>query len=58
LKTDRLLSYISMVFQDVYLFDDSIINNIKFGNKEATKEEVIAAAKAAQCHEFIDKLPD
>jgi ABC-type multidrug transport system fused ATPase/permease subunit len=47
-----------MVFQDVYLFDDSIINNIKFGNKEATKEEVIAAAKAAQCHEFIDKLPD
>jgi ATP-binding cassette subfamily B protein len=58
LKTDRLLSYISMVFQDVYLFNDSIINNIKFGNKGATKEEVIAAAKAAQCHEFIDKLPD
>ena len=58
LKTDRLLSYISMVFQDVYLFNDSIINNIKFGNKDATKEEVIAAAKAAQCHEFIEKLPD
>jgi len=57
LKTDRLLSYISMVFQDVYLFNDSIINNIKFGNKEATKEEVIAAATAAQCHEFIEKLP-
>jgi ATP-binding cassette subfamily B protein len=58
LKTDRLLSYISMVFQDVYLFNDSIINNIKFGNKDATKEEVIAAATAAQCHEFIEKLPD
>lgn len=58
LKTDRLLSYISMVFQEVYLFNDSIINNIKFGNKDATKEEVIASAKAAQCHEFIEKLPD
>jgi len=58
LKTERLLSYISMVFQDVYLFNDSIINNIKFGNKDATEEEVIAAAKAAQCHEFIKKLPD
>ena len=57
LKTDRLLSYISMVFQEVYLFNDSIINNIKFGNKDATKEEVIAAAMAAQCHEFIEKLP-
>ena len=57
LKTDRLLSYISMVFQDVYLFNDSIINNIKFGNRDATKEEVIAAATAAQCHEFIEKLP-
>jgi len=57
-KTDTLLSYISMVFQEVYLFNDSIINNIKFGNKDATKEEVIAAARAAQCHEFIEKLPD
>ena len=58
LKTDRLLSYIAMVFQDVYLFNDSIINNIKFGNKDATEEEVIAAAKAAHCHEFIERLPD
>ncbi len=47
-----------MVFQEVYLFNDSIINNIKFGNKDAAKEEVTAAAKAAQCHEFIEKLPD
>jgi len=58
MKTDRLLSYMAMVFQDVYLFNDSIINNIRFGNKDATEEEVIAAAKAAHCHEFIDKLPD
>ena len=58
MKTDRLLSYIAMVFQDVYLFNDSIINNIRFGNKDATDEEVIAATKAAHCHEFIERLPD
>jgi len=58
MKMDRLLSYISMVFQDVYLFNDNIINNIRFGKGDATEEEVIAAAKAAQCHEFIKKLPD
>ena len=58
LKTDRLLLYISMVFQDVYLFNDTVFNNIKIGKKDATKEEVIAAAKAAQCHEFIEKLPN
>ncbi|MFZ2071740.1 MAG: ABC transporter ATP-binding protein [Halobacteriota archaeon] len=58
MKTERLMSLVAFVFQDVYLFNDSIINNIRFGNKDATKEEVIAAAKAAQCHEFIEKLPD
>jgi len=58
MKTDRLLSYIAMVFQEVYLFNDSIANNIKFGGKDATEEEVIAAAKAAHCHEFIERLPD
>jgi len=58
MKTDRLLSYIAMVFQDVYLFNDSIIANIRFGNKDASEEEVITAARAAHCHEFIDKLPD
>ncbi len=58
MKTDRLLSYIAMVFQEVYLFNDSIANNIRFGDKDATDEEVIAAAKAAHCHEFIEKLPD
>lgn len=57
MKTDELLSNISMVFQDVYLFNDSILNNIKFGKSDATFEETIASAKAAQCHEFIIKLP-
>lgn len=58
MKTDTLLSYISMVFQDVYLFNDTIFNNIKIGKKDATREEVINAAKTARCHEFIEKLPD
>ena len=58
LKTDTLLSYISIVFQDVYLFNDTILNNIKFGNSNATQEQVEAAAKAARCHEFILELPD
>ena len=58
MKTDRLLSYIAMVFQEVYLFNDSIANNIRFGGEDATDEEVINAAKAAHCHEFIERLPD
>jgi ATP-binding cassette subfamily B protein len=58
LKIDDLLSNIAMVFQDVYLFNDTILNNIKFGRKEATKEQAIEAAKAAMCHEFVDNLPD
>lgn len=55
---DSLLSNISMVFQNVYLFNDTIFNNIKFGNPEASREEVIAAAKKARCHDFIMELPD
>ncbi|MCR5141917.1 MAG: ATP-binding cassette domain-containing protein [Ruminococcus sp.] len=47
-----------MVFQKVYLFEDTIENNIRLGKPDATDEEVIAAAKAASCHEFISKLPD
>lgn len=57
LRIDDLLSHISIVFQDVYLFNDTILNNIKFGKKDATREEAIAAAKIAQCHEFIEQLP-
>ena len=47
-----------MVFQNVYLFNDTIRNNIRFGNPEATEDEIIAAAKAARCHDFITALPD
>jgi ATP-binding cassette subfamily B protein len=57
LRTDRLLSYLSMVFQDVYLFHDTVLNNIRIGRPGAGMEEVVAAARAAQCHEFIMKLP-
>lgn len=55
---DSLLSNISMVFQNVYLFHDSIENNIKFGKPDATHEQVINAAKKACCHEFIESLPN
>ncbi len=58
LKLDRLLAYISMVFQEVILFNDTILENIRLGSKDATDEEVISAAKAARCHEFIEILPD
>ena len=53
-----LLKNFSVVFQDVLLFDDTVMENIRLGRKEATDEEVIAAAKAACCEEFIDKLPE
>lgn len=55
---DSLMSNFSMVFQNVYLFNDSIENNIKFSKPEASHEEVVAAAKAARCHDFIMALPD
>ena len=55
---DCLLSNISMVFQKVYLFHDTIENNIRFGNPSATQEEIIEAAKKARCHDFIMALPD
>ena len=53
-----LLKNFSVVFQDVLLFDDTVMENIRLGRKNATDEEVIAAAKAACCEEFINKLPD
>jgi ATP-binding cassette subfamily B protein IrtB len=57
-KYDDLLSNFTFVFQDVYLFDDTVKNNIKFGNPNASDEEVIAVAKQARCHDFIMELPD
>ena len=55
---DAFLSNFTFVFQDVYLFEDTIKNNIKFGKPDASDAEVIAAAKAAQCHDFIMELPN
>ncbi|WP_425355377.1 hypothetical protein [Pseudoramibacter faecis] len=52
------MSNIAMVFQNVYLFEDTIENNIKLGMPEATREEVIEAAKKAMRHDFIEVLPD
>lgn len=54
---ESLMSHISMVFQDVYLFQDTIRNNIRFGKTDATDEEIIAVAKKACCHDFIMRLP-
>ena len=55
---DSLLKNMSMVFQNVYLFHDTIENNIKFGCPDATHEQVVEAAKKACCHDFIQSLPD
>ena len=52
------MNSISMVFQDVYLFEDTIENNIKFGKQNASHEEVVQAAKKARCHKFIEALPE
>ncbi|MDO4799062.1 MAG: ABC transporter ATP-binding protein [Bacillota bacterium] len=58
LTCDSLLKHISMVFQSVYLFQDTVRNNIRFGKADASEEELIAAAKKARCHDFILALPD
>ena len=55
---DSLLTNISEVFQKVYLFADTIENNIKFGNPSASYDEIVEAAKKACCHDFIMSLPD
>lgn len=55
---ESLMEHISMVFQNVYLFQDTIRNNIRFGKSEATDKEIMAAARKACCHDFIMRLPD
>lgn len=55
---EKLMSKISVVFQDVYLFQDTIGNNIRYGRENATQEEIEAAAKLAHCHDFIMALPE
>ncbi|MEE1456760.1 MAG: ATP-binding cassette domain-containing protein, partial [Oscillospiraceae bacterium] len=55
---EALLSLFSIVFQDVTLFDNTILENIRIGNKDATDEQVLAAARLANVDEFAEKLPD
>ncbi len=57
MEQTTLMSHISVVFQDVYLFDDTILNNIRMGKPNASDEEVLNASKAAFCHEFVSRLP-
>ena len=55
---ETLLSAFSEVFQDVVLFDDTVRENIRLGKKDATNEEVLAAARAARCDEFVERVPN
>ena len=57
LATERLMSLVASVFQEVTLFNDTIYENIRMGKADASERDVIAAAKMAHCHEFIEKLP-
>ena len=57
-KVENLLRNLSLVFQDVYLFQDTIENNIRFANPQASHKEVMEAAKKARCHNFITELPN
>lgn len=58
MEPEQLMQHISVVFQDVYLFDDTILNNIRMGRPDATDQEVEVAARSAWCHEFIERLPE
>ena len=57
ITTEKLMDMVSFVFQDTFLFHDTLYENIAVGSPTATRERVIAAAKAAQCHDFIERLP-
>ncbi len=58
MNSSDLLSKISVVFQDVHLFNDTVENNIRFGKPDATRDEIKEAAKKAKCHDFIMALPE
>lgn len=58
LKTDELIKSVSFVFQDVFMFNDSILENIRMGDKSITREKVVDIAKKSQAHDFITKLPN
>jgi ATP-binding cassette subfamily B protein len=57
MASEYLMSIVGFVFQEVFLFKQSILDNIMIGDKNASREQAVAAAKAAQCHEFVEKLP-
>ena len=54
---ETLMNHISMVFQKVYLFEDTVFNNIAMGKEDASMEEVAEAARKARCYDFIMQLP-
>ena len=56
-EPESLMRHVSMVFQDVYLFQDTISGNIRFGKPDATDAEIEEAARQACCHDFIMRLP-
>lgn len=58
LSSETLMNTVSFVFQDTFLFQDTIYNNIKMANEKAIKEDIVNACKAAQIHDFIESLPD
>ncbi|MFF2885526.1 ABC transporter ATP-binding protein [Paenibacillus sp. NPDC057967] len=58
MSSDELMRQLAFVFQDVYLFNDTVANNIRYGNPDASMEQVEEAARKARCHDFIMKLPD
>lgn len=58
IEPEKLMKNISMVFQDVYLFQDSVANNIRYGKENATQEEIENAARLANCYDFIMQMPD
>jgi ATP-binding cassette subfamily B protein len=57
MSCEYLMGIVSFVFQDIFLFKQSVMDNIRVGNRNASRQDIIAAAEAAQCHEFIEKLP-
>lgn len=57
-EPEKLMKNISMVFQDVYLFQDTVANNIRYGKEDATQEEIEMSAKLANCYDFIMQLPE
>lgn len=58
MEPEKLMKNISMVFQEVYLFQDSVANNIRYGKEDATQEEIEKAARLANCYDFIMKMPE